>query len=325
MSAAEIPALAGAGGQSGDVAGEAGGGEPCEPQAGGKETGAAATGGGPQPRTPMPDWPSPAAAPLGAGCCVLPRRRCRGCERGRANDLGVAAGSGERAAGAVAAFQAHGEATGFLLPYSPAVSGVRASVLVPLRRACCCSPLIAVCFARWAAAPLARRLLRFDDDRLSGGGESLLMLAPRGARRARGLAGTGRAFAAVSLRPLLLRRVSPPPLSARLSAPRGGRSGCVPRAFSLFSGRVHGFPRASLGEERAAGSISRQFDARRGCSEIRRFPPLYVMQWQTWSALGRRFGLRNASCFVVDTSIIRGCLARLLTCSFALCLVVGST
>ncbi|KAH7969512.1 hypothetical protein HPB52_019163 [Rhipicephalus sanguineus] len=226
MSAAVI--LVGAGGQSGDVAGEAGG-EPCEPQAGGKETGAAVTGGGP-PRTPMPDWPSP-AAPLGAAC-MLPR--CRGCERGRANDLGVVAGSGERAAAgaAVAAFQAHGEATGFLLPYSLAVSGVRASVLVRLRRACCCSPLIAVCFARSLGGCAARRLLRFDDDRLSGGGEPLLMLAPRGARRARGLAGTGRAFAAaVSLRPLLLL----PPLSARLSA---GREAACRELFSPFAGRA---------------------------------------------------------------------------------------
>ncbi|KAL3254100.1 hypothetical protein MRX96_054389 [Rhipicephalus microplus] len=215
MSAAEI--LVGAGGQSGDVAGEAGG-EPCEPQAGGQGDRRWRRAGGP---------PRVRRCPIG-----LPRRRrsARACYL-----VAGVASEGERtisgwwraaAGAAVAAFQAHGEATGFLLPYSPAVSGVRASVLVRLRRAC--SPLIAVCFARSLGGCAARRLLRFDDDRLSGGGESLLMLAPRGARRARGLAGTGRAFAAaVSLRPL-------PPLSARLSA---GRVAACRQLFSPFVGR----------------------------------------------------------------------------------------
>ncbi|KAL1422592.1 hypothetical protein MTO96_022000 [Rhipicephalus appendiculatus] len=167
MSAAEI--LVGAGGQSGDVAGEAGG-EPCEPQAGGQGD---RRGGGDGRGARRVYADARLAFPGGAArrCCVhatsLPGLRARASERSRG-------GGGQRAAAgaAVAAFQAHGEATGFLLPYSPAVSGVRASVLVRLRRAC--SPLIAVCFARSLGGCAARRLLRFDDDRLSGGGMASL-------------------------------------------------------------------------------------------------------------------------------------------------------
>lgn len=90
---------------------------------------------------------------------------------------------------------------------SPAVSGggVRASVLVQLRRACCFSRLGA-CSAR----SLAGRRLRSpaaDDDRLSGGRRGGAVINARPAGSAVLLeAGWGRAAALVSLRPLPPRR-----------------------------------------------------------------------------------------------------------------------
>lgn len=140
--------------------------EPCEPQAGGKEIGG--DGRGLAGALAGARLVFPAAAPLDAGC-VLPR--CRGCVRGRANDLGAAV-----AAGAVAAFQALGEATGFLL----------AGRIRRRRRACVrtreAPPSLLLFPARRLLRSLARRLLpTMTGFPGAGGGAPLLMLAPRGA------------------------------------------------------------------------------------------------------------------------------------------------